>query len=743
MKVKAIQIGSRPHQQVRRAARDLRGYLKKLYGVDALVRARSPKGRGVTISLEIDAGGALSDQGYAFRPEKTTFRIVGGSPAAVMWAVYDLAEQWGVRYLLHEDVLPDTPGPLRLPDSEIVREPVIRQRGFRTYNDWPNTPCQWSLDEVEPLLDQLAKMRFNEILIVQRPYDPFVHLEWRGVKKDTALVNYGYRFPIDKDWIGYNLFEKSGDAKRGEFGNADLAFHDNYEATIRAGKRYLHGLCRMAHERGIKVSAQVVFTDFPEPIKNKLIEVSEPRFLRRPDPGHVITIRYGQWTEGMTKDMARCMTIRNPKYLELLRHSVQTYVEAFAPCDHLVLGTSEFRQTGADVRFAWKQLDRKYGLSEIATLEQLIKEARANAEGAPQRAETELLSDICTLWVFDYLLHECPPKMSRGAPLLVPNGLSVELHRFLPRIFPEGSRYLAAMGYMPSWAVKRGDTLSPAREGKMKFSMILSTEDDNVGIVPQFSGPSVKAMADLIKTNRMHGFITRQFAHSKLLPAVHYLAHASWERKLTLRQSYQHQFEPICGRRALDPLLKAFGILERLTTQMHNGMECISFISPTVITAWWKEPNGSQVIGNTGELKRFEQIRRTYARAAKLLAEAADRSEPSGRQVVEALAHHAEFAALWMAGRIAMGQARQCLAEAAEADRRHDIPGYADANDAAEARLSESREAFTDAAHAWAACVEDRCDLGVLAALNLYVLDAVDSIYKLAKLRTISWSRRQ
>lgn len=739
MKVTQILVGTKCDPQVRRAAHDLGRYLNKLFGMNPAVRAHSGRGRGLTIQLQVQKGHELSDQGYAFQPDGQTFRIVGGSPTAAVWGVYELAEFWGVRFLLHEDVLPDAPGRLRFPEPA-TREPLIQQRGFRTYNNWPNTPCQWSLKQIEPLLDQLVKMRFNEILIIQHPYDPFVHIEWRGAKKNKALVNYGYRFPIRKDWIGYELFKHSGDTQRGEFGNSDLAFCDGYEATIRAGKTYLRGLCRMAHERGMKVNAMVVFTDFPEPIKNKLVAISDRRFLRRPDPGPVSTLRYGEWTEGMTKDMARCMTIRNPEYLALLQHSLQTHLEAFAPCDYLILGTSEFRQTGADARFAWKQLDRKYGIGAIATFDQLVKEARRNAEFSPARGESELMSDICTLWVFDHLLNERAPKPGRRAPTLVPGGLSVELHRFLPKIFRSGSRYLASMGYMPSYAIKRGDTLAPARDGHLKFAMILSTEDDNVGIVPQFSGPSVKGIAELIRKNHMHGFITRQFSHSKLLPAVHFLAHASWERGLSLKKSYEHQFAPICGPRALGPLLEAFTILQRLTTQMHQNTDCVSFISSSIIAGWWKVPTRSELTGIRKDLVRFEKLRRTFAKAALLLSEAARLSRPPGRPVVHALARQAEFADHWMAGRIAMRRASEWAATAADAEKQRNVPQYAEATDAVESNLHEAHDLFTRATESWADCVEDRCDLGVLAALNHYALDTMTAIHKLAKLKAISWT---
>ena len=47
----------------------------------------------------------MSEQGFSvFRSSWAGYPallLVGGSARAVMWAVYDLVEHWGVRYLLH------------------------------------------------------------------------------------------------------------------------------------------------------------------------------------------------------------------------------------------------------------------------------------------------------------------------------------------------------------------------------------------------------------------------------------------------------------------------------------------------------------------------------------------------------------------------------------------------------------------------------------------------------------------
>ena len=51
--------------------------------------------------------------------------VGGGSPRATIWAVYELVERWGVRYLLDHDALP-AKSKFRMPKLNVVMEPIFK-----------------------------------------------------------------------------------------------------------------------------------------------------------------------------------------------------------------------------------------------------------------------------------------------------------------------------------------------------------------------------------------------------------------------------------------------------------------------------------------------------------------------------------------------------------------------------------------------------------------------------------------
>lgn len=53
---------------------------------------------------------------------------------------------------------------------------------------------------------RLAKLKFNRLLISVADWQPFVHFEAEGVKKETGVLWRGLKFPVSGDTAGRTAF---------------------------------------------------------------------------------------------------------------------------------------------------------------------------------------------------------------------------------------------------------------------------------------------------------------------------------------------------------------------------------------------------------------------------------------------------------------------------------------------------------------------------------------------------------
>ena len=122
----SVVLGRDAPELERLAAAELCRYLDSLYAIKVKPAAAPAKSAEVTLllgspqtnpavrtALGADGWPHITDQGIVLKHVKLDGKpglvIGGGSPRACLWAVYELAERWGVHYLLHGDVLPREP----------------------------------------------------------------------------------------------------------------------------------------------------------------------------------------------------------------------------------------------------------------------------------------------------------------------------------------------------------------------------------------------------------------------------------------------------------------------------------------------------------------------------------------------------------------------------------------------------------------------------------------------------------
>ncbi len=268
-----VVVGPQAPELERFAAAELAGQFKQLFDADVTISNKVPSQSAQLILIgslntnpAIAALGVslpkLSDQGHVLRyagaGKRQALVVSGGSPVATLWAVYELGQRLGIRYMLFGDLYPITKPELKFDKFDVLLEPALRLRTWRTINDFPIGPESWGLAEQVQVLKQLAKLKFNRVMLAVYPWQPFVDFEFNGIKKQTGLLWYGYRYPVDGDTAGRAAFR--GDKL---FENPDFTGKNTYTERVEAGTKLARGIIAAAGKLGMSTALAFSPLEFP------------------------------------------------------------------------------------------------------------------------------------------------------------------------------------------------------------------------------------------------------------------------------------------------------------------------------------------------------------------------------------------------------------------------------------------------------------------------------------------------
>jgi hypothetical protein len=706
-----IQIGPQAGELERYAADELAGYLDRLYCIatkpvierstsaDVLLLVGTPE-TNPTIAGALGKGGwpKVSDQGIVLKRAKVhrtvtparqgtqdgqecpSYVIGGGSPAATLWAVYELVERWGVRYLLHGDVLPEKPGPFGLPEADVVLEPNLRVRQWRTVNDFACGPESWGLDEHRRVIDQLAKLRFNRLFVSVWAYQPFLDLKVKGIQRQSASLWYDFHYPITDDMPGRHLFGRDP-----EFWNPDLPRGASYPQFAAAGQRLVKGIIAHAKSRGMQCAMDAILTEFPPEFAPLLPDADKVNQLG------AMNVVPGPKTK-----------VDDPAVSELATAVLQATVNTYPEVDYILLGMPEHRQWVGEFERAWQVLDRKYRVSEKVKLADVLAGAgkRTGYPGGASRAVQEAKGDIVWLYFYDRLLTDLKALQGTRRPdaKIILNSAAEELFPILPRILPPGSETLNFVDYTPARILKRRAVLGqiPARD--LPTSLIYTLHDDNVGLVPQLATGSLHEITQDIRRHGWSGFSTRYWLIGDHDPCVAYLSRAAWDSGVTPDSVYRDQIRAVCGADCLDDMLAVLREVEAATVALEwHGLGFTFPVAGMIMKHWVPEPLPPELA----------RVRDHYDRALTAARRAREKSSPRGRGWV----------AYWI-GRLEFGigyfDAVQATRRAARAEKDGQVK---EACQRAEAALQHVRQSL----EAYARVAADQSDRGAIATMAEYV----------------------
>jgi hypothetical protein len=119
-----------------------------------------------------------------YRLDKRPVVVAGGNEdGATMYAVFELAEKLGLTFRLTGDIVPEKRSSLEIPALNLRREPAIQQRGFLMEASHHPSITMLGYEDYARMLDQMAKMKDNYLMIWWFAYSPFLKYSYQGEPK--------------------------------------------------------------------------------------------------------------------------------------------------------------------------------------------------------------------------------------------------------------------------------------------------------------------------------------------------------------------------------------------------------------------------------------------------------------------------------------------------------------------------------------------------------------------------------
>ncbi|HTL30670.1 MAG TPA: hypothetical protein VL282_15670, partial [Tepidisphaeraceae bacterium] len=620
----------------------------------------------------------VSDQGIVLKSIELNGHpaiiVGGGSPRATLWAVYDLVERWGVRYLLHGDVLPP-PRKFEAPTLDVVQEPTLRVRQWRVLNEHAMGPISWGIADYKPVIDQLAKLRFNRLLLYIWPGQPFLPLEYKGIRQNSGTLFFGNHYPITPDMIGRSLF---GNEK--EYWNPDIPPPGSDPAKItEAAVAHVRNLIDYAHARGMDCVMPASLTEFPREFKPLLAHTKPVDMVGTPTIG-----------PGPDAD------VDDPMLSSLASAVLQTTIRTYPGVEYIALDLPEWREWINQYERAWKALDAKYHIAEARTLASVLDSAanRKDYPGGAERAVKEVKADIVALYFFDRVLAQSPLEGRK----LVLSTVAEELYPILAKILPKGSETLNFVDYTPSRIVKRSEVLKGIEAKQIPSVLIYTLHDDNVGVLPQLATHSLAELTKDIRSQGWEGYSTRYWLIGDHDSCVAYLSRAVWDPKTTPEDVARDQVSRVCGEACVDEMMKVFSEVEAATVTLEwNGLG-LTFTDANMMMKHW----------SAGELSpELKSVTPRYQAALDAARRALAKSSESGKAYVNYWIGRLQFGIDYM-------NAISAVKSAATLESKGDVGGA----------MKEGSRAIKLVKHAlesYAVVARDRSDKGAIAVMNEYV----------------------
>ncbi len=529
-----VVVGPKATELERFAASEVAVQFKKLFDAEVKVSEQVPVEAGSLILIGSPTTNPalqplaatwpkLSDQGHLVRSIKLGDRPAlvagGGSPVATLWAVYELGHHFGIRYALYGDMYPAEPQMLKLEGIDLLLEPTLRSRTWKTSSRALIGRVSWRLSEHEQLIKQLAKLKFNRLVLPFEAWDPYVDFEFKGVKKET-----GFRLPdtsiaVDGDTAGRTVF-------RGAkfFENPEFFGKQDYTDRVAAATQQARTIFSTAKKLGMSAGIAIRPLNFPTAFGGILPE----NVLAKPDSKPPISQRIYLDTEAPRQV--------DPVVLELAKTQIRAYLQTYPSVEFVSL---EVRDAFRSKLHQWDDLSLEQAGLELFS--RLVAEK-----------DLGILPDNRTV---KFTLDEVRPS---GFPIL-------------DKTVPAGTEVSFAIEVNARRSAEKCQLMKLAPSKTISCNLILTPPNDMSGVLPVMFCSSWKKLIDESQTDGWSGFELSCREIGDMDFNAYYLSRASFQPELTIKQALFDMLTPTLGEASAERTSKAFEQIEEATTLLENA----------------------------------------------------------------------------------------------------------------------------------------------------------------------------
>jgi hypothetical protein len=690
-----VLIGQNAPPLERFAADELAAQLTQLFGAEVNIGDSPPRrasggillgSPATNLAVKAAVGDAwpdLSDQGHVLRSVGTgngqSLVVGGGSPVATLWAVYELGHRFGIRYLTTGDVYPADPPQYSLAGFDVVLEPALRHRAWQTIDRFAFGPESWGLEEQRRVLRQLAKLKFNRVVLSMYAWQPFVDFECRGVRKQSADLWYGGVFPVGGDTAGRAAFHGAA-----VFDNPDFAGKDAYEERQAAAVALARGVIDTAHELGMTAAISFEPLAFAEEFARVLPDAE----------------RVEQW-DGRTIGPGAKQSLDDAALRELASAQLRAYADTYPAADAFYLSLGEAPGWRQQYEQAWRKLA---GSSPPVTLDELFRRAREREDIVPVDQRERVLRGNFKALAFlrDLLADEALLAGAGGRQREVRiSSVDPALYGVLDRLLPPG----AAAEYVVADTARRvaaqDELLAEVPASSVPSSLALPLADYHLGLLPQLSTRHAHTLLGRLRESGWEGYCVRCWLPGDLNAELHYLARAAFDPALAPDAAYDDFITPICGAGLAERVLQGYAMIEQATDLIDEhdpnfGFPLRPLAAPPSDPEFEIEPPPAW----------WGQVRDLYLNAMNEMYRGITRARGGARPVLLYHAKRLEFAFEYL----------NCI-EAVRLAEQARASGNADEQ---LARLEAAVESMYNALAALGEVARDNSDRGTIAVLNAY-----------------------